>query len=766
MQQQQLPKINSIDAFIKEYRVIRSVYDQAQRKLEKKKKVDNDKYVECIHRSNACISYIDTISSLEYQDNRDQVKDIYYINAELLVRTVGIDTSRPGLAKDQENTLLVAASRLRRTLGIEPFHPQAKELFKVIMMYRTIYCGDAAENVKILSEVMMVDPCDYQLHYNIGFMYQRVNQLDDSVRHFKTSIGLIDMTLTTLPSTNKEGIATLKTLKLKCLNGLGGVYFNVQNRDLAMYYFQLALEISPKDPDIHNQIGVIYTELRLSEKAVRHYQIGIANADKAVVSNDKDLLLASMYMNMGLAKCYECDFMGAIDGYNQALKYRPRLSLAYQNKLLDVNYISHLIEDPMYISNLHKALDKIYPEVISDWREGCPGYTPNQMIVKSPASNISTKADLVRKGAKLRIGFVSGDYICHPVSYFIHSILGHIDYDLFEVYCYSAKVVKLENMFPKCKWFVVKNVGPREFKATIQSHKIDILFDLSAQTGDNRLDTFVLKPAPIQISYCGYPNSSGISSMDYRITDRYCDSPASQKYYTEELVFMERCFLSYTPSMGIANIPKLADVQPATKNGYVTFGCFNRFNKVNEMVIGVWERVLLAAPTARLLIKTKEFMTPKIKRKFLETFKDKSVLERIQIVDYSNTYSEHLVDYNKMDVALDTFPYSGTTTSCEALMMGVPILTIFDKEREYHSQNVTTSLMKNCGLDDFVTYSQDAYIKMAAQLAKSPGALKDLKRTVRERFVKSPICDYRGFTDEFENKLIDLYRTHDWESQD
>jgi protein O-GlcNAc transferase len=755
--------ITSIDGFVKEYKFIRSIYDEAQRKLQKKKKIDNDKYVECIHRSNACISYLDTLSPLEYGDNKSQVKDIYYINGELLVRTVGIDTSRSGLTKEQENTLIVAASRLRRTLGIEPFHPQAKELFKVIMMYRTIYSSDAAENVKILSEVMMVDPCDYQLHYNIGFMYQRTNQLDESVRHFKMSIGLIDMMLATLPSTNTDGIATLKTLKLKCLNGLGGVYFNVQNRDLAMYYFELALQIAPNDPDIHNQIGVIYTELRSSEKAVQYYEKGIANADKAVISNDRDLLLASMYMNMGLAKCYECDFMGAIDGYNQALKYRPRLSLAYQNKLLDVNYISHLIEDPMYIANLHKALDKIYPEVISDWREGCPGYTPNPLVLKSPPANAKTKADLIRAGTKLRIGFVSGDYICHPVSYFIHSILGHIDYNLFEVYCYSAKVVKLEAMFPKCKWFVVKNVGPGDFKKMIQSHKIDILFDLSSQTGDNRLDTFVLKPAPIQISYCGYPNSSGISSMDYRITDRYCDSHNSQKYYTEELVFMDRCFLAYTPSMGIANIPKLTDTQPAVKNGYVTFGCFNRFNKVNEMVIGVWERVLLAAPTARLLVKTKEFMTPKIKLKFLETFKDKSVLERIQIIDYSNTYTEHLADYNKMDIALDTFPYSGTTTSCEALMMGVPILTVFDKEREYHSQNVTTSLMKNCELDDFVTYSQDAYVKMAAQLAKTPGALKDLKMTVRDRFVKSPICDYQGFTDEFENKLIDLYRTHDWE---
>jgi len=519
----------------------------------------------------------------------------------------------------------------------------------------------------------------------------------------------------------------------------------------------LAFEIDPNDPDVNNQIGVVYTEQRLTEKAIEHYMRGIENYKNAHISVDKDMLIASMYMNMGLAKCYECDFVGAIDGYNRALKYKPRLSLAYQNKLLDSNYISHLIEDPMYIARIHKAINKIYPVVIDDYKVSCPDYKVKGEIVKA-----ESKVDLVKTKTKLNIGFVSGDFICHPVSYFLHSILRHLNYDLFNVTCYSVKVVKLEDMFPKCNWVVVKNMSNEDLKKKIQKDNIDILFDMSAHTGDNRLDTFVLKPAPIQISYCGYPNSSGIKSMDYRITDKFCDSEYSQKYYQERLVFMNRCFLAYTPSMGIENIPEIVNEQPCIKNGYVTFGTFNRFNKVNDMVIGVWEKILQRAPTARLAIKTKEFLTPKLKQKFFDTFKDKSVLERVIILPYSDTYSEHLPDYNKMDIAIDTFPYSGTTTSCESLMMGVPILTLFDNVRHYHSQNVTTSLMKNCGLDDYVTYSQEEYIQKAVWFANNLNNLDGLKQRVRNAFVKGPICDYNGFTDEFENTLFDLYKKHKW----
>lgn len=750
-----MSNISNINDFLSTYDTLKSIYDVAQENFLKTQNVDNDKYVECLRISHHIIKYLDELNNIQLNKYKEQVINTYYISAELLVRTIGISNPRNGFTEQEKNTLYVCIAHTRKVLNFEPFNKKAMELYKIIYLYLTIYNANPEENINLLNQILLVDPCDYQLHYNLGFMYQRVNKLETSISHFKMAIGIIELYLKD-PVHDKNAFDSLNNFKVKCLNGLGSIYFTIQDRDTSLYYFNLAAEIDPLDPDINNQIAVIYTELRITDKAIEHYERGIENYNRAHISVDKDMLLASMHMNMGLARCYECDFSGAIDCYNKALKYKPRLSLAYQNKLLDVNYISHLIEDPMYISKLHKNINKIYPLVIDDYKVGCPNY-----VIKKDFLKAKNKQELIKKNKKLNIGFVSGDFICHPVSYFIHSVFKFINYDLFNVYCYSSKLVSLENMFDKCKWVVVKNMGNEELKKTIQSHDIDILIDLSGHTGDNRLDTFVLKPAPIQISYCGYPNSTGIKSMDYRITDKYCDSDKSQKYYQEKLVFMDNCFLAYTPSMGINNIPPLKE-QPCVKNNYITFGSFNRYNKINTKLISVWDKILQKIPNARFVIKTKEFSTPKIYKQFVECFTSKSILDRVIILEYSDTYSEHLDDYNKMDIALDSFPYSGTTTSCEALMMGVPILTLFDNIRHYHTQNVTTSLLKNSNLDDFVTYSEDEYINKAIEFADNLDKLQNLKVTTRENFVNGNVCNYTKFVDEFENKLLSLYKNHKW----
>lgn len=758
-------KVDDVDTFLTQYNILNESYEKAQDTFVKTQVVDNETYVDCIKRTQLMIKFLDELNPFVVSRHKGEIKQTYYISAELLVRTVGLSASRSNFTDIEKNSLHIAIAHLRRVLAIEPLNKKACELFKLVFMYMTLFNPNVSENITYLNQILTVDPCDYQLHYNLAFMFHRGNQLENSLYHYKLALGLIELAMEKYELQSKikdegtSGLTGLKQFKVKCLNGLGSIYFTVQDRELALYYFKLAYDIDPLDPDINNQIAVIYTELRYTDKAIEHYQCGIKNFERTHISTDKDMLIASMHMNMGLVKCYECDFEGAIAGYNQALKYKPRLSLAYQNKLLDVNYISHLIEDPMYVARLHKNINKIYPKVVSNYKESCPDYKVKDFVLKS-----TNKEELVKhglKGNKIRIGFVSGDFICHPVAYFIHSVLRYINYDIFDIHCYSVKVVQLTDMFDKCKWHVVKNKSDVEFKQLIQSHEIDILFDLSAHTGDNRLDTFALKPAPIQISYCGYPNSAGVASMDYRITDRFCDSEKSQKYYQEKFIFMEKSFLAYTPSMGIDNIPEITE-QPASKNGYITFGCFNRYNKINKMVIGVWEQILKRAPTSRFVIKTKEFQTPKLRQQFLDSFQDKSVLSRVEILPYSDTYTEHLPDYNKMDVSLDTFPYAGTTTSCESLMMGVPVLTLFDNVRYYHSQNVTTSLSKNSNLPEYVAYSQEEYIQKAVDLASSVANLGDLKKHVRKSFIQGSVCNYTEFIDDFENNIICAYKTHHW----
>ena len=222
---------------------------------------------------------------------------------------------------------------------------------------------------------------------------------------------------------------------------------------------------------------------------------------------------------------------------------------------------------------------------------------------------------------------------------------------------------------------------------------------------------------------------------------------------------MNNCFLAYTPSTGLENLPELSE-QPFAKNGYITFGSFNRLNKINDNVKKVWEKLLIAIPTARFVIKTKEFLTENLKKQFLMSFKSSTVLERITILPYSESYLDHLPDYNKMDIALDTFPYCGTTTSCEALVMGTPILTLFDNVRHYHSQNVTSSLLANSDLKEYITYSEKEYIDKAIELSKNLNV--NLKTNTRQKFLDGHVCKHTEFVNEFEKKLIDTYQSHKW----
>ena len=747
-------------------KIVKVIYDKAQEMLIKENRVDNDKYIKCIELSGKIIKFLDGLNPFQINRIKEDIKTIYYISAEVLIRTVGLHMNRREFTEREKGILYTSIAHLQKVLSVDPFDASTKELFKIVFIYLSIFNSNPKENLQLLSNVLMIHPCDYQLQYNLAFMHQRVNDLEKSLQHFKLALGIIDLELKATDSKQKDTLKVLNQFKVKCLNGLGGIYFAIQDRELANYYFFEALKIFPDDPDINNQIGVVYTELRFTDKAIKHYKHGIENYKKAHISNDLDMLLASMYMNMGLAYCYEINYPMAIDCYNKALKYKPRLSLAYQNKLLDLNYISHLIDDPMYIAKLHKNINKIYPKVVNNYRESLPDYQVNQDVLKWDGKN---KQNLIGK-KKLKIGFISGDFICHPVSYFLNCILKFINYDLFDLHCYSLKVVDLKGPFPAINWRVVKGTSPEELKKIIQEDKIDILFDLASQTGDNRLDTFVLKPAPIQISYCGYPNTSGLSNMDYHIIDKVCDSdgvtpgpggivrPSTQKYYTEKLLFMDRCFLSYTPSIGIDNLPTLEE-QPANKNGYLTIGTFNRYNKINDRVVAMWEKILQKCPNVRFVIKTKEFLTPSLKEQFINTWKDPEVFKRVTILEYSDTYTEHLPDYNKMDIALDTFPYSGTTTSCEALMMGVPVLTLFDGERQYHSQNVTASLMINSELPEYVCLSEEDYINNVSFYANNLDKLKTLKQNVRDKFVKN-ICNYTQFVGELEDKLLNVYKNH------
>jgi predicted O-linked N-acetylglucosamine transferase (SPINDLY family) len=249
-----------------------------------------------------------------------------------------------------------------------------------------------------------------------------------------------------------------------------------------------------------------------------------------------------------------------------------------------------------------------------------------------------------------------------------------------------------------------------------------------------------LRPAPIAMTYLGYPDTTGLEAINYRITDALADPPGTGQRFTEELLRLPRCFLCYTPS---GEAPEVGPL-PGRERGYVTFACFNTLAKVNDGVLDVWARLLAEVPGARLLLKSKGFANPRVVARLAGRLSTRGVdPARIECVPLVAETRDHLATYGRADVALDTFPYAGTTTTCEALLMGVPVVTLSGAS---HAHNVGRSLLDAAGLPELTAGSADEYVAIARRLAADAPHLAELRRSLRERLLRSPLCDGVSFT--------------------
>jgi predicted O-linked N-acetylglucosamine transferase (SPINDLY family) len=449
-----------------------------------------------------------------------------------------------------------------------------------------------------------------------------------------------------------------------------------------------------------------------------------------VITENKEELLSILYSNLGVMYSYDSDVDKSVSSYKKALEYKKSL-ITYQNYLLDLNYIAHTFDDPMCITQKHKQ------------------------ITEYLACETTYTNDKYEYGEKeqLKIGFVSGDFINHSVSFFVKGILTKFNPERLQIYCYSTKIVNLKEHYPNVIERFIHNKNNQFLCDLIKNDKIDILIDLAGHTSGNRLQVFAMKPAPVQITYIGYPNTTGMPNMDYRITDKICDSEHSEKYYSETLVYMPNCFLNYSP---FNPLPKL-EISPFATNNKLRIGCYNRLNKLNSRVIELWKKILIRNKNIILVLKSKEFNNKTLKDKFYSQFK--GVQNQIEIMDPAQSTFSHIELYNKIDIAFDPFPYSGTTTSCEALSMGVPVITLYDNERYYHEQNVTASLLHHSDLSEFIAYSMEEYETIILkQLEKSKEYWNTHKEYIRGKFLNSSICNSNEFYENFESKMFELYK--------
>ncbi len=358
---------------------------------------------------------------------------------------------------------------------------------------------------------------------------------------------------------------------------------------------------------------------------------------------------------------------------------------------------------------------------------------------------------------KLNIGYVSGDFSGHSVGLFMNHVLAAHDAAHFRVHCYASNSGD-DDMTRKIRQSVhqyrdIRDMSDEDFAAQVRRDGIHILVDLSGHTRNGRLAAFVLRPAPLQMTWLGYPNSTGLAALDYRISDGYAEAEGGT-LYTEELLRLPQSFLCFG---AFQERPRQAR-PPLVERGHVTFGSFNDTRKLTPDVIRTWSAILQQLPDSRLVIKARLAGEAVVQENIRREFARHGIeAQRLELRGFTESREAHLDSYREIDIALDTFPYNGTTTTCEALWMGVPVVTLVGR---VHAQRVSYSILKNIGIEETVAETEAAYIEQALALARDPALLEGLRRRIPGAIRNSILCDPQRFTRQLEN----LYRQA-WEAK-
>lgn len=354
----------------------------------------------------------------------------------------------------------------------------------------------------------------------------------------------------------------------------------------------------------------------------------------------------------------------------------------------------------------------------------------------------------------LRVGFVSPDFRNHSCAYFLEALWAHRDPAKIQVFAYSefpledGRTIRFRQRADG--WRTTHGLSDKSFAEQVRSDAIDILVDLAGHTHGNRLRVFALRPAPIQLTWLGYPGTTGLPVFDGRLTDAIADPPGSESQATEPLLRLPN-FLCYTP---VPDAPE-PGFPPSGTGAPPTFGCFNTPAKLNDRVFDLWSRLLARQPGTRLLLKGKSLQQASAQDYFRQAFESHGVLgDRIDFLGWLPDGQSHLSAYQRVDVALDPFPYNGTTTTCEALWMGVPVVTL---SGDRHSGRVGHSLLCATGLTEWVAHSEDDYLRIALDLLSDPVALANHRQSLRSRLLASPLLDGHAFSRALEGLFHQLW---------
>ncbi len=487
--------------------------------------------------------------------------------------------------------------------------------------------------------------------------------------------------------------------------------------------YRHALELDPELAQAWYNLGQLQQERGGENEAERCYRSALALPEAA---RDQELWRLA-HSNLGLLLQNQGRLQEAVDLYRAALALDPA-DAALRSNLLFL---------------LTAMPDVDAGEVLREHR------TWGSLHIQAHAAH----ANLPDPERRIRIGYVSADFYGHPLAFHVLPLLAHRDRARTEVLCYynGAKHDQMTARLQQCAdgWRDIRRLGDAEADALVREDGIDILVDLSGHTAGNRLPLFARKPAPLQLTFLGYANTTGLECMDYRITDSYADPPGAEACYVEQLLRMPHSLWCYAPQQPAA--PE--NPAPLLANGYVTFASFNGAYKLNQALIEVWAAILHAAPASRLMLVS--LPTGAVRERVLGWLARAGIArDRLEVHARLPT-DEFWAAHRRADIALDPFPCNGGATTCETLWLGVPVVTLAGRT---FVGRAGVSLLSNCGLEQLIARSPEEYVVLAAGLARDPERLARLRLMLRQNLPASPLLNAPAYAQALEAHYRDIWR--------
>ena len=556
--------------------------------------------------------------------------------------------------------------------------------------------------------------------------------------------------------------------------------------DSALSMVRLHIKMRPKDLDAINLLGTLLQDAGRADEAIVQYQRLIAMAPdrpayrnnyanslldakrpreavaqwEQLLSTHPDYLLG--WIALSVAYLEIDDTPRAIEAGRRAVAMAPDLAPAAGNLGFALGRAGELeeaiavlqrgVDANPTIHQLRSSLLMLLNYAARPASDLTQRHREYGTALGAPVNAARTSAEPDRS---LRVGILSGDLCEHSVGFFVGALVADRPAGTrFEAFStgiprpQDPRTALLQPMFDA--WHECASMSAEGLDAAIRSARIDVLIELGGHTETGRLPALANKPAPVIISAIGYPNTTGLPAVDWRVVDSITDPPGSEHLCTEGLLRLDPCFLCYSPPSEAPEPAMPADDAP------ITFGSFNNAAKIGPTSIELWARVLKAVPGSRLLLKSQTLSDAagraRIEKRFVEAGIEAS---RLELLAYSKTRNEHLELYNRVHVALDTTPYNGTTTTCEALWMGVPVITTLG---DRHAARVSASLLHACGHAELVAKDPEAFVALAKTLATDHARLSALRSHLRGELRTSPLCDAPAYAARFHNAIRECWK--------